>query len=332
MRSTRHVTLCVFVASAVVLAACGSSGNEAAVKRVPLAARSVLVAPATAPPPPADYVAPETTPAAPVPDERFTVDAYRVFGVWVDVFDWAGAYTSNPIGLADIDVMAAEGAQTLYIQTNRFDHPDDVLEPEQLDALISHARGHGLKVVAWYLPTLVDPATDLRRLLLASELDVDGIAVDIESLEVDDVDERTRRLVDLSTELRHALPDQAIGAIVLEPVVMEDVNPNYWPGYPWAEMAPLYDVWLPMAYWTNRVGPWRSAHDYIATNVERVRERIGHSDALVHAVGGVGDETTVADLEAMLTAVATTEPIGASIYDYRTTKPEHWALLRQFRR
>lgn len=280
----------------------------------------------------------DTTPTSPVaprtaaPQARFGVDVYRGLGVWVDVFDWSSAYTTNPIGVADIDVMAAEGAQTLYIQTNRYDHPDDVLEPQRLDELIARAASHGMGVVAWYLPTLVDLDTDLRRLLAAADLDVDGLAVDIESLELDDVAERTRRLVALSQALRNALPRETIGAITLEPVVMEDVNPDYWRGYPWAEMAPIYDVWLPMAYWTNRVGPWRSAQDYIATNVERVRERLGLPDALIHAIGGIGDETSVADLEGMVAAVEATGPIGASIYDYRTTRPEHWELLRRFRR
>lgn len=340
-----QITASVIALALVGLTLVGCSGDDTgSIGRVPTAVRADPVVPASAPTTTTGptttgptttgptTTGPGTTGPRSAPETRFGVDAYRGLGVWVDVFDWASAYTSNPIGTADVDAMAAQGAQTLYIQTNRYDHPHVELEPERLNTLIARAHSHEMRVVAWYLPTFVNPEIDLARLVAASELDVDGLAVDIESTEVADVAERNRRLVDLSTRLRAALPEETLGAIVVEPVLMEDVNPNFWPGYPWAELAPIYDVWLPMAYWTNRVGPWRSAYDYIATNVARVRERIGQPDALVHAVGGVGDDTTVTDLDAMLAAVAATEPIGASIYDYRTTKPEHWDVLRQFRR
>jgi len=52
--------------------------------------------------------------------------------------------------------------------------------------------------------------------------------------------------------LRQALPGRTIGAIVLPPVVLEVVNTNYWPNFPWHGIAPFYDVWQTMGYWTNR--------------------------------------------------------------------------------
>ena len=47
--------------------------------------------------------------------------------------------------------------QTLYVQTSKWDAPTDVLEPERLLPLIKRAKDRGMSVVAWYLPTFVDP-------------------------------------------------------------------------------------------------------------------------------------------------------------------------------
>lgn len=137
----------------------------------------------------------------------------------------------------------------------------------------------------------------------------------------------------LSSALRAALPGEVLGAIPMEPVLMEDVNPSFWPGFPWAELAPSYDVWLPMAYWTNRKvsSPWRDAYLYTATNVDRIRAHIGRPDAPVHVLGGIGDQTTVADLQGFRQAAAERGAIGGSIYDFRTTTAPHWPELLPFR-
>ena len=47
-----------------------------------------------------------------------------------------------------------------------------------------------------------------------------------------------KKLVQLSNVLRQQFAGQTLSAIVLPPVVMEDVNPNYWPGFPWMGIAP----------------------------------------------------------------------------------------------
>jgi hypothetical protein len=112
---------------------------------------------------------------------------------------------------------------------------------------------------------------------------------------------------------------------------MEDVNPNYWPDYPWAGLAQYYDVWQPMAYWTNRRDGWRDAYVYTATNVDRIRQHIGIPDAPVHPIGGIGDETNSDDIAAFRWAMAERGCIGASLYDYRTTGDDLWPGLQQLR-
>lgn len=335
----------------VVLAGCVTGGGELALERAPDApvervaaelappsSTTTTTVPSTTTSVPASTTAPSTT-AAPTttstpPSEAWTVGPYHGFGAWLDTYDWATTFAKGggaPVGPEVLDHMAAEGVETLYIQASRWNSPTDVLEPERLQAFIDRAHAHGIDVVAWYLPTLVDPMADLRRMLAIAALDVDGLAVDIEARNLPDVAERNRVLLSLSRSLREQLPGRALGAIVMEPVLMEDVNPNFWPGFPWAELAPSYDVWLPMSYWTNRVGAWRSAHAYTGTNIARVRERIGDPGALVHTIGGVGDQTTTSDLVEMVTAAVEHRAIGGSLYDYRTSRPEFWSVLRAFR-
>ena len=64
-------------------------------------------------------------------------------------------------------MMADLGVDTIYIQTARFNHPDDVLDDKLLRAIIDEAHERGMNVVGWYLPTLEDPDTELGRLVAA---------------------------------------------------------------------------------------------------------------------------------------------------------------------
>ena len=219
---------------------------------------------------------------------------YSGLGTWVDVYDWSRSYTNGhpTVGPADVDRMAAAGVQTLFIQASKWDSPTDVVDPDLLTPIIQRAHARGIRVVVWYLPTLTDVAGDLRRLVAIANVGAEGEAVDIESRDVQDPADRSRRLVDLSNQLRAALPGRTLGAIVFPPTGMEVVNPNYWPGFPWAGIAPDYDVWLPMAYWTGRTpqSGWRDGYRYTADNVMRLRNDLHNQAAPVHPIGGVADD------------------------------------------
>ncbi len=280
----------------------------------------------------------EFGPAA-TPRPTFPLGAYAGLGAWLDVFDWSYGYRPEGRIVAvvwppDIDAMAGRGVTTLFIQTARYDHPADLLEPHRLAALVDRAHERAMRVVAWYLPTFEDPAQDFRRLLAAVPLGVDGIAVDIESRLNPDVEQRTRRLVELSARLRDVLgPDVSLGAIVLPITVIEDVNPDYWPGYPWAELAKSYDVFLPMNYWTNRLAssPWRDAYASTAENISRTRARTGRPGLAVHPIGGTAALVTAEEVDSMRRASGEHGAIGGSIYDYATTPEPVWAALAGFR-
>jgi len=262
--------------------------------------------------------------------------AYVGFGTWVDVFDWTNQWTNNnpTVGPADADRMVALGVQTLYIQAARADGPDGVAEPDRLNAIIQRAHAHGIRVVVWYLPTLTDVNADLTRLVAIAHLGVEGVAVDIESRDVSDPNDRSARLVDLSNRLRAALPGRTIGAIVFPPTGMEVINPSYWPGFPWAGIAHDYDVWLPMAYWTGRDpnSGWHDGYKYVVDNVQRTRNDLHNPSAPVHPIAGIADKATTAEVADMVRAVAATASIGGSMYDYRTTSADMWSVLRPLRR
>jgi hypothetical protein len=261
------------------------------------------------------------------------ISPYTGLGTWVDVYDWSHYHDSTPtVGPDQVDEMAAQGVQTLFIQTAKHDTPDPISEPELLLPIIDRAHADGLRVVAWYLPTLEDVDNDLNRLVASANLNVDGLAVDIESRKVGDVNERNARVVDLSSRLRAALPGRALGAIVMPPVQTEVINPDYWPGFPWAQVAPNYDVWQTMGYWTDRKtsSGYRDPYRYTAENVQRLRNDLGDPNAAVSPVGGVGGMGN-GDIDAFLRAAVENRAIGGSIYDFRTTRPEAWPTLRGFR-
>jgi hypothetical protein len=287
--------------------------------------------PTTAPPPP-PIMSTAVEPGPPLaPPGSYTFEPYVGLGTWIDVYDWSVTYGGGAVGIPEIDRMASLGVQTVYVQATRWDAETPVLEPERLLALIQRARADGMRVVAWYLPDLGDPNDDMQRLAAIAALPIDGLAIDIESRKVADVADRNQRLLSLSAALRQRLPGQVLSAIVLPPVVMEDVNPNYWPDYPWAGLAQYFDVWQPMSYWTNRIGGWRDAYVYTATNIDRIRDHIGNPNAVVHTIGGIGDTSTPDDINGLVQAASDRGCIGGSVYDYRTTGDDLWTPLLALR-
>lgn len=272
--------------------------------------------------------------------ERFTIDAYRGLGAWVDVFDYVPEVGGDgvPVGPDDVDAMAAQGVRTLYLQA-AFDSPrlaDGAVPDALLTPILRRAHDRGMRVVGWYAPRFLDPAADLRRLVAITRFSADGqrfdgLAVDIEDRSLTDVAERNRRLVNLSRGLRAAIePDAVVGAIVLSPVLLESVNPRFWPAFPWADLAPSYQVWLPMAYWTDRLraSGFREPRRYVETTVGRTRELIAQPAAPMHPIGGIGDALTEDELHVFASTLPDVAAIGGSVYDYRTMPTGGWGVLR----
>jgi len=288
-------------------------------------------APAPAPPPttaqPPTTVPPTTAPAPTV----WTLAPYRGLGTWLDVLDWSPTYTNGQqaFELADLDHMAAIGIQTVFIQTSRYNRSEAVLDPSLLRQIIARAHADHMQVVGWYLPTLVSVSDDLRHLTAAGALPLDGLAVDIESTAVADASTRSARLAQLDASLDATYRGRVLGAITLPPVVTEVINPNYWPGLPWHDLAAHYDVFLPMSYWSGRTAEsgWHDGYKYTKSNVEMLRSLLGRPSAPVHAVGGVGAYVTSTECKGLVRAIQETGAIGGSLYDYETTSSAEWSAL-----
>jgi hypothetical protein len=329
------VLLAVTLAVALVQDDGSPSRTAAAERSTTTTSSTVPTTPPTTPTTiPTTTAPPPTTTVPPGPD----LTAFYGLGTWIDVYDWSEMFNetqTSRLTVRDIDRMAGLGVQTLYVQTSKSESPTDILEPERLRPLLARAKARGLTVVAWYLPSLEDHQLDLRRLIASAQLPgVDALAVDIESQKVADVAERNRRLLELTAGLRAALPELSIGAIVYPPVVTDVLNPRLWPNFPWRQLAPSYDLWLPMNYQSFRKAEsgYRDGYRYTAENVDRLRAHLGSRDVPVHVIGGIADDTSIGDVNGMLRAAVERRAIGGSLYDYRTTPDMLWDVLRPFRR
>jgi hypothetical protein len=270
---------------------------------------------------------------------------YAGFGAWVDGFDFGPAYQPNaaapPIGPSVVDDLAAHGVKTLYLQAARDDSrsPGGLVDGPLVGSILQRAHAAGIKVVAWYLPRFRDPDADLRNVLGLIRFDAlghrfDGVAVDIEFTDdVPDVALRNQRLLDLSRAVRAEAGTDALGAIVLPPVLTEVVNDAFWPEFPYRDLSALYDVWLPMSYWTFRTSAsgYKDGFTYNEESTRRLRADLGQPNAVVHAIGGIGDAITAEDVGRFATSLQTTGAVGGSIYDWASMTPAtRDALAAQF--
>ena len=278
-----------------------------------------------------------------------TLDPYRGLGTWVDSYDFDPAYVPGGITVAPADLvdMADHGVRTVFIQSSRSDRRATglVSDPWLLAEFLLAADRTGLAVVAWYLPKWTHDDEDLDRLLAIDRFSVlgrrfDGLAMDIEwNRDGLGAIERSRRLVNLSDRLRRTVGDDPLGAIVMPPVITDEINLAFWPGFPWAELAPLYDVWLPMAYWSFRTEEHAEPGFYVSQNIRRLRANLGDPEAMVHAIGGIGAAdgsaivdpgeplATIDDLAPFVAALVAEGAVGGSIYDWATMGSRSRSLL-----
>lgn len=291
------------------------------------------------------------------PSAERTVDPYRGYGTWVDVFDFDPAYNPPTVAAADVAEMAELGVRTLYLQAARLDDrtPEGLVDPWLLAEMLLAAHAADVAVVAWYLPRFEAGTEDLERLTALSDFTVlghrfDGVAVDIEWIgpdrEGNPIDDETRsdRLVELSDGLALVAGADPLGAIVPPPVQTEVINTSFWPGFPWTEIATVYDVWLPMSYWSFRSDSsgYGEGYTYHEESTRRLRANVGDPEALVHGIGGIGgldgvDDppdppeplATVDEIERFVTALDDTGSIGGSIYDWNTLEPAVRARLAE---
>lgn len=301
--------------------------------------------------PPAPFPAPANPP---IRATAASIDPYRGLGAWVDRFDWTTQWSGKaipPVNWQTMDQMAALGIETVYIQASHWAGQVDVLEPEKLIPMINRAHELGMYVVVWYVPAVQDVNTDLRKTVAIANLEVDGIAIDVENYStVPEINERNRRHIAYSAGLRQLLPGRFITINVVEPTSVDGVanlwtQPNgappktinsFWRGpFPYRELAPYYDLWTIQTYWTNRTADsgWRDGYRYVIENVKRLRANLGRDDIPIHVTGGVGDKAKILnDLSGFQQAARELNVVGISFYDWVVWPRAWWNYSWAFRK
>ena len=284
-------------------------------------------------PRPAHAAPPASSPTLPANESSrgVDIDAYRGLGSWVDIYErtsWADPERA-------IAGMRDHGVRTLYVETSNYRRLLPIKFAAKQARFIDAAHRAGIKVVAWYLPGFHHIQKDLWRSMKAinfrtpSGQRFDSFALDIESPEVANPYVRTRRLVTLSERIRHAVgPSYPLGAIIPTPLGMKQ-NPTYWPSFPYGALARLYDVFVPMTYFTWRVSGEEGGHAYTTACIQIIRHAVGSRSVPIHMIGGISDDSTAAEARGFVHAVREQGVIGGSYYAYHGTVTRGlWPELR----
>ena len=230
--------------------------------------------------------------------------------------------------------MARDGVRTLYLQTGNYEQSDDLVRKHALGQFVEAAHAAGMRVVAWYLPSFLYPAQDTRRALAAIRFRsakgerFDSFALDIEASLVRSVPLRTKRLLQLSARLRAAVGGRyRLGAIIPSPVGIRR-HPAYWPRFPYRQLSRVYDVFLPMAYATDRhIQGIEATRAYDAADVAIIRTRTGKPHVPIHLIGGIANRMGPRETAGFMRAIADCSPLGFSLYEFPLTSRSSWQAL-----
>lgn len=273
------------------------------------------------------------SPARPAPNASaipaMSIDAYRGLATWVSIYDHR-AWADPAAAVRD---MAAHGVRTIFIQTGNSGSAGDVYDPAGQEEFIRAAHSAGLRVVAWYLPKMVDLDFDYARIAAAIRFGTsdsqsfDGFALDIESTAVHDVDVRNRALDALAKRVRGLVgATYKLGGIVPSPVGIAKQT-GFWDAFPWTAVARDFDVIVPMGYYTyHGKGPAAATAD-VAASLRLLRAEPGCANVPVHFIGGLAAKTNAAEVRAFADAARAGGCIGFSLYSWSGTTASKWQAL-----
>lgn len=261
------------------------------------------------------------------------VFCYRGLGTWVDMYD-ARAWDDPAAAVAD---MRAHGAHTLFLETSNYSWPRALNRPAAMSALVEAAHARGMKVVAWYLPGFKDLSRDWRRTKAALDFRTangqrfDSFTLDIEASIVKDVGTRNARLRTLSKRLRAKVGARyPLGACIPSPAGMA-MHTAYWPRFPYRMLAGIYDVFVPMGYYTYHGNGYSNAYRDTRDNIRIIREQTGRPTEPIHVIGGDAAKSSLTETKAYVRALRENGALGGSLYDWATTSAASWRALRNVR-
>jgi hypothetical protein len=263
--------------------------------------------------------------------EAPNLEAYRGLGAWVDLFE-DRAWRRPAKAVAD---MKAHGVRTLYLETSNYTQRRAIAFPREVGRFLEAAHARDMDVVAWYLPGFKDLNRDLRRSMMAIRFRTDSgerfdsFGLDIEASIVDSPSKRSRRLLTLSRQIRsRAGARYPLGAIIPSPRGIE-LAEGYWPGFPYVQLAQIYDVFVPMGYFTYHVSGSAGSHFDTVRNIEILRQEVGDPTVPVHLIGGIADDASGLEVRAFVHAVREHGLLGASLYNWSLTRDHDWTELEQ---
>jgi hypothetical protein len=254
---------------------------------------------------------------------------YYGLGSWVDLYDYGHPGNSSPEAI--VDEMASRGVRTVYVQTARWNTPNDIEDPGAVGGFLHRAHDKGMKVVGWYMPGFSDLDLDMRRSMAVLDYRsvrgdrFDGFAPDIEDRAAvgGSRDAFNSGIVAYSQRLRAAVAQGTVLAAIVPDAKNNERAPNRWAGFPWPEIARDYDIVMPMAYWTV-AKPLRNCNAIQMDAGAYTREVMAKTVALmgtskpIHIIGGIADCTTPQEVQAYVEAARETGAIGGGLYDWTT--------------
>ena len=263
-----------------------------------------------------------------------SIMAYRGLGTWVDIYD--SNQWNHP--LRAVRNMKRRGVRTIYLETGNYNSDSAIVHRAAVSRFIHAAHGRNMKVVAWYLPSFSRMRKDFLRAMAAIRFQTprghrfDSFGLDIEAPIVTPISARKERMLRLSRRIRNAAgPSYPLSAIIPSPYGMKR-ELGYWghPRYfPYQKLTEIYDVLVPMSYFTNRTSGMREAHDYIKFNIRFIRRHSGDSQVPLHPIGGIASHTSGDEVKGYVRAVREHGVLGGSLYDFATSSREDWAQLRR---
>ena len=252
------------------------------------------------------------------------LSSYRDLGSWIDIYDsWPWAHPTLAVRK-----LHERGAHTIFLQTSNYGAKDPIFRPRQTARFLKAAHAREMKVVAWTVPSFANPQKDYHRaraaiLFKGRGHGFDSFGLDIEAAIVNNIWRRNKRLLDLSKQLRSLVgPDYPLGAITPDPV-----KSLYWPNFPYQRVNRLYDVFVPMGYFSFRAHGYKEVKRYTERSIRVIRRESKNPDVPIHLIGGIGGETEVSEVKGFVRAVRGNGVLGASYYDFAVTSEHEWEQL-----
>ena len=104
---------------------------------------------------------------------------------------------------------------------------------------------------------------------------------------------------------------------------------GYWENFPYTGIAPYYDVWQPMTYYTYRVSGPKAVYDYTQQNTDILYAETGDASLPIHQIGGIASQSSGLETGAFVDALLDDSLMGGSIYDMHLSGPEDWKQLHR---